>query len=55
MCHRAGSKKNLGTGDKRKRADVRPYGENERERWLKDLNMIWDTTTSQDRAGDKTG
>lgn len=54
VCHSAGSKKNLGTGGKR-RAYVRPDRENEKGRWSKDLNIICDTTISQDTAGDKAG
>lgn len=55
VCHCAGSKKNLGPGDKRRRACVQAYGENETGRQPKDLNIICDTTTSQDTAGDKAG
>lgn len=50
-----GSKKNLGTADKRRRAYARPYGENETGRRSKDLNIICDTTASQDTAGNKAG
>lgn len=55
MCCGAGSKENLGTGDKKRRAYVRPYGENETGRRSKDLNIIYNTTTSQDTASYKTG
>lgn len=54
VCRGAGSKENLGTGDKKRRAYVRPYGENETGRRSKDLNIICDTTTSQDTASYKT-
>lgn len=54
-CHGAGSTENLGTGDKKRRAYVPPYGENETGRRSKDLNIICDTTTSQDTASYKMG
>ena len=53
-CHVAGSKENMGTGDKKRRAYVRPYRENETGRRSKDLDIICDTTTLQDTASYKT-
>lgn len=55
MCCGAGSKENLGMGMKRGEHMCDHMEKKETGRRSKDLNIICDTTTLQDRARYKTG